>query len=197
MRGKGWGEGRANMKNSPVRGRRRSSPAAGVDALSPISAWGACAACAVCAACVVSAACDTADCCHRRCSSSRGPDSSRNRRPSPPASPSPLFAETRTGRRPLDFRLAYLSSRVRVRIRVLIDIRKRKMLARRCEAPDIIRGNEFSPRHLCAIINVPALLLIVWKVTGKKTPNKSDLESDSTYRISRLIIVFTSSCLRL
>jgi len=29
---------RANMKNSPVRGRRRSSPVAGVDALSPISA---------------------------------------------------------------------------------------------------------------------------------------------------------------
>lgn len=103
--------GQANMKNSPVRGWRRSSPAAGVDALSPISAWGACAACAVCAACVVSAACDTADCCHRRCSSSRGPDSSRNRRPSPPASPSPLHTETRTGRRPLDFRRSFSSSR--------------------------------------------------------------------------------------
>lgn len=123
------------MKNSPVRGWRRSSPAAGVDALSPISAWGACAACAVCAACVVSAACDTADCCHRRCSSSRGPDSSRNHRPSPLASPSPLHTETRTGRRPLDFRRSFPSSRHRRDPRTFACVAERKIFTRRRDVP--------------------------------------------------------------
>ena len=92
-------ESERNRKNSPVRGWKRTSQVAGVDALSPISAWGVCAACVVCAVCAVSAACGTADCCHHRCSSSRGPDLSRNRHPSLPALPSLLHRKRHRTRR--------------------------------------------------------------------------------------------------